>query len=270
VWERIWLIREVDLSTERIVTGLIGFREAIGQDLSGVELFVDFDGTLARIVDDPAKAVATPGVIDALDRLREDLESVTVVSGRPVEFLRSIFGDSAFRLVGLYGIEEFVDGAVVVDAVAESWGTLIGHAAAAADAAGIVGMEVEHKRLSLTLHYRATPEIADAVADWARAHAAESGLEARRARLAVELHPRVDIDKGVAILARVGAATRTVVFVGDDVGDLAGFDALDALEQSGLVAVRVAVASGETPSELIDRADIVLDDTDAVLHFLAT
>lgn len=252
------------------VTRALGFREAVGPDPSSAELFVDFDGTLAPIVGDPGDAVPTAGVIDALDQLREDVRAVTVVSGRPVEFLRTAFDGSEFSLVGLYGIEELVNGAVVVDSRAKPWEAAIGNAAEAARSAGIEGMEVEHKRLSLTLHYRGRPEIAATVAEWALACSAESGLDARNARQAMELHPPVGIDKGAAILARVEAETRTVVYIGDDVGDLAAFSALDALELRGLDVVRVAVASSEAPMELLDRADIALDDPAAVLKFLTS
>jgi len=268
--ETTWQTREQTLIADGRETTAPGFREVAGPDLATAELFVDFDGTLAPIVDDPGDAVATPGVIDALDRIREDVGEVTVVSGRSVEFLRTAFDGVDLSLVGLYGIETLVDDAVVVDARAEPWEAVIGSAAAAARVSGIVGMDVEHKRLSLTLHYRGRPEIADSVASWAHAHSAETGLEARPARQAMELHPRVDIDKGAAILARVGEGARTVMYIGDDVGDLAAFDALDDLERRGLTVVRVAVASNEAPSGLLDRADIVLDNTAAVLTFLKT
>jgi len=268
--EPTWPTREQALIAEGHAATAPGFREVVGPDLSAVEFFVDFDGVLAPIVDEPSDAVATPGVIDALDRIREDVGAVTIVSGRSVEFLRTIFSGSNFSLVGVYGIETLVDDVVVVDPRAEPWAEVIGSAAEAARGSGIVGMDVEHKRLSLTLHYRGRPEIADSVTSWAQSQSAKTGLEARPARQAVELHPRVDIDKGAAILARVGKGARTVVYIGDDVGDLAAFDALDDLERRGAAVARVAVASNEAPRELLDRADIVLENTAAVLSFLET
>ena len=62
----------------------------------------------------------------------------------------------------------------------------------------------------------------------------------------------------------------TTLFRSDDVGDLAAFSALDTLELRGLDVVRVAVASSEAPMELLDRADIALDDPAAVLKFLTS
>jgi trehalose-6-phosphatase len=57
---------------------------------------------------------------------------------------------------------------------------------------------------------------------------------------------------------------RRALYAGDDVTDLDGFRALDGLE----LAVRVAIASAEGPSELGELADLVLGSTDAFLELL--
>jgi trehalose 6-phosphate phosphatase len=54
------------------------------------------------------------------------------------------------------------------------------------------------------------------------------------------------------------------LYAGDDTTDLDGFAALDGLE----VAVRVAVASSEGPSELRERADVVVDSPAAFAKLL--
>jgi trehalose 6-phosphate phosphatase len=56
--------------------------------------------------------------------------------------------------------------------------------------------------------------------------------------------------------------------VGDDVGDLPAFDALDRLADKGLDVVRVAVVSAETPSALIDRADHLVRGPAGTLELL--
>jgi trehalose 6-phosphate phosphatase len=58
-------------------------------------------------------------------------------------------------------------------------------------------------------------------------------------------------------------------FLGDDVGDLDAFDALDRLEASGGQGLRVAVGSSELPDALRDRADLVLRDPGEAAEFLA-
>jgi trehalose 6-phosphate phosphatase len=60
----------------------------------------------------------------------------------------------------------------------------------------------------------------------------------------------------------------SVVYVGDDEGDVPAFGALDVLEGSGLSVVRVAVGSPELPQLLEALADIVVDGPLGVVEFL--
>src|SRR5580704_5925828 len=71
-------------------------------------VMVDFDGTLAPIVADPASARAVPGAARTLGALGLTFGTVAVVSGRPAEFLhrRLRSAGSAVRIFGLYGMEE--------------------------------------------------------------------------------------------------------------------------------------------------------------------
>ncbi|HKY77361.1 MAG TPA: trehalose-phosphatase, partial [Acidimicrobiia bacterium] len=61
---------------------------ALANDPSQAAVIVDFDGTLAPIVDDPPAATALPEAAATLDRLASCFGRVAVVSGRPVAFLR--------------------------------------------------------------------------------------------------------------------------------------------------------------------------------------
>jgi trehalose 6-phosphate phosphatase len=87
--------------------------------------------------------------------------------------------------------------------------------------------------------------------------------------MSVELHPPLHVDKGTVVvdLARVGGGP--VCFVGDDVGDLTAFDALDRLASTGRPTLRVAVAGPETPDELLGRADVVVDGPVGAARLLA-
>ena len=78
-------------------------------------LFVDFDGSLAPIVDDPASAVPLPAAVDACTRLAARLGRVAVVSGRPVAFVRHHLPDPAIVVVGEYGLEIDRDGVTIAD-----------------------------------------------------------------------------------------------------------------------------------------------------------
>lgn len=227
---------------------------------------LDFDGTLAPIVADPASARPLDGVTDALTKLTARLGLVGIVSGRPVDFLVPLLPDGLV-LSGLYGLEVVREGRRADRAGAGAWREVVADVARSSADRGPEGMVVEPKGLSLTLHYRTRPEIAVDVAEWARQQGARSGLLVRPAKMSVELHPPIAADKGTAVEELVGDFA-AVCFVGDDRGDLPAYDALDRLAARGVHALRVAVASEEAPDELIDRADLVLQGPTEVLDLL--
>jgi len=230
-------------------------------------LFTDFDGTLSPIVDDPAAAAPLDGVVDALDALARRLGRVAVISGRPVEFLLGHFAASPVVLSGLYGLQSVVDGVRRDDPDAEAWREAVDGVVAAAGDDGPVGMFVEHKVLSVTLHYREHPEVADAVRSWAEAQATRSGLELRTAKMSIELHPPVAADKG-AVVAGLAEGLDHVCFLGDDVGDLPAFAALDRLRAEGRSVVKVVVRSDELVPEMAAAADLTVDGPAEALALL--
>lgn len=224
-------------------------------------ILTDFDGTLAPIVEDPAAARPLPGAVEVLRALAGRYAKVGVVSGRPVAFLRGLLGDDLW-LSGLYGLETLDGGELLVAPEAERWRPVVVEATARAEAD--LGAGVEPKGLSLTLHFRTAPEREPAVRAWAADEAARSGLVVRAAKASVELHPPVEADKGTVVTA-AAVGLEAVCFLGDDVGDLPAFVALGAL---GIHAVRVAVATEETPPELVAHADVVVDGPEGALALL--
>lgn len=229
-------------------------------------IVVDYDGTTSAIVEDPATAVPVPGVVDALMALRDDYLSVTVVSGRPLDFLTSMLPDG-LDLVGLYGLEGMRGGRRWEHPNGGAWREVMADLAASSTSFGPAGMRVELKDLSLTLHYRSHPELRDEVTGFARSQAERAGLVCRPARMSVELHPPIDSDKGT-VVTELAADARGVLFAGDDIGDLPAFDALDRLAAQGLYTVRIGVRSDEAPEELLSRADAVVDGPDGVVEVL--
>jgi trehalose 6-phosphate phosphatase len=229
-------------------------------------ILLDFDGTLSPIVDDPAAARPLPGVTDALEELTQHYRLVGVLSGRPVAFLEPLL-PAGMVLSGLYGLEVLRDGQRTDHPFAGSWREAIEDVVRCSVSLGPPGMQVEPKGLSLTLHYRSRPELAGAVREWAAAQAARSGLLARPARMSIELHPPISTDKGTALDA-LAEGLAAVCYVGDDLGDLPAFDALDRLTGSTVHTLRVAVGSAETPATLLQRADLVLGGPAEVLSLL--
>jgi trehalose 6-phosphate phosphatase len=227
---------------------------------------VDFDGTLAPIVTDPAAAEPVDGASDALVALTGSYGLVAVMSGRPIDFLRPLL-PSEIVISGLYGLEVERGGQRFDHPGAGAWREAVADVVRISADRGPEGMVVESKGLSLTLHYRNRPEIGGTVSEWARQQAVRSGLEVRTAKMSIELHPPIAADKGTALEA-ITEGLASVCFVGDDQGDLPAYDALDRLASQGVHTVRVAVASAETPIALVERADVVLDSPAEVLALL--
>ncbi len=242
---------------------LAPFREAPDK----AALVLDYDGTISAIVADAAAAVPHEGVPQLLARLRDVLGLVAVVSGRPVDFLVPLLPEGLV-FAGLYGLEVTEGGVRRDHPQAGNWREVVDDVAGRAEVRGPVGVVVERKGLSLTLHYRTVPEQEAATQAYATDEALRSGLVARPARMSWELHPPIEVDKGTAVL-ELADDFRAVAFAGDDQGDLPGFDALDELEARGVGTLRIAVDSSEVPVELLNRADVVVDGPQGLVDLLA-
>lgn len=227
-------------------------------------MLTDFDGTLAPIVGDPHAAGPLPGVVDVLRRLGDRFAVVGVVSGRPVSYLAGQLGDDLW-LSGLYGLETLDHGRRVEAPEAAAWRPVVADSVTRAEAA--FGGCVEAKGLSLTLHFRTAPELGPAIRSWAADEGTRTGLVVRSAKASLELHPPVKADKG-SVVEAVAAGLGSVCFLGDDVGDLPAFDALDRLADAGVHTVRVGVSTEEAPPDLLARADVVVDGPEGALAVL--
>jgi trehalose 6-phosphate phosphatase len=227
---------------------------------SSAALLVDYDGSLAPIVDDPAAAVVLPAARAALARVVPRLGRVAIVSGRPVDFLRANLPIDGLEYVGQYGLERLAGGQVLVDPRAEPYVEEVARLLAAARTE-LPDARVEQKgTIAIGLHWRGRPELEASVTGWARRAAADHGLECAAGRMAVELRPPVGMDKGVAV-EELSAGFTAAAFAGDDLGDLPAFVALDRLVADGRLrhAVRIGVRSPEEPPEVVARADVHVD-----------
>jgi trehalose 6-phosphate phosphatase len=239
---------------------------SIRDDPGHTGVLLDFDGTLAHIVDDPDAARPVEGAVALLAELAGTYRLVAVLSGRPVSFLKGVLPSSVV-MSGLYGLEVARGGERVDHPMAGAWREVVDDVAVLAAARGPEGMKVESKGLSLTLHYRTRPDIEDAVRAWAGAQAERSGLVARPAKMSVELHPPIEADKGTAV-EQLADGLRAVCFVGDDVGDLPAFAALGRLASRGVRVLRVAVDGPECPDRLLAQADARVDGPEGALALL--
>jgi trehalose-phosphatase len=219
-------------------------------------LFLDFDGVLAPIVERPEDAVAPAETRAELERLVGRYAVVAVVSGRASDDVRARVGVEGVVCVGSHGLE--------LEPQADRWRRTL---AAFAGDAPWPAAEIEVKGLAVAFHFRgradereAVREL-DAIAESARGE----GLVARYGRKVLEVLPPVGSHKGTAVRHLIEEhGLRRALAAGDDTTDLDSFAALGGLE----VAVRVAVASAEAPSALLEGADLVLASPEAFLALL--
>lgn len=123
------------------------------------------------------------------------------------------------------------------------------------------------------MHTRRT-EDPDAAFEALRAPLAElaerHGLMVEPGRYVLELRPP-GVDKGVALAAYLGETNAgSVLYAGDDLGDIAAFDAVGALRERGLPGLLVAAAAtgAESPKELLTRADLTVPGPEGVVAVL--
>jgi trehalose 6-phosphate phosphatase len=245
-------------------------------DPGGTLLALDFDGTLAHIVDDPATAFGHSHAVEALARLSPMLGRVAIVTGRPVHQVLELGGfldRPGFEhlvVCGQYGAERWdaIDGAPppsdLVAPVQRALETLPGWLSEH----GVPDARLESKGLAVAVHTRGLGGgIRDQLTGPLTTFAAGLGLTVELGREVIELR-LPGWDKGRVLEGLVDEFdVRHIVFAGDDLGDLPAFDAVDRLRRRGYSGMLVYSASAEQTS-LAERADLVLDGPDGVAAWL--
>ncbi|MFF4550472.1 trehalose-phosphatase [Streptomyces sp. NPDC001435] len=240
---------------------------------------LDFDGTLAPIVADPEQARAHPDAVPALSEIAPKVASVAVITGRPAGVAVRHGG-----FAGVPGLEHLV---VLGHYGAERWeavsGTISappphpGVAAVRAELPGFLdrigawrGTWIEEKGRAVAVHTRRADDpqaafeaLREPLSDLATRH----GLIVEPGRLVLELRPP-GMDKGVALLEYVrDIGAESVVYAGDDLGDLPAYAAVDKLRSDGVPGLLVCSGSSEV-TELAERADLVVDGPEGVVRLL--
>ncbi len=233
-------------------------------------VFLDYDGTLTPIVNDPAAALIPEETRATLERLAR-VCPVAIVSGRDLADVRQLVGIDGLVYSGSHGYD--------VDAPEELGGSqrlgdeylaALGEAEQAlrGEIESIPGAVVERKRVAIAVHYRnVADEAAERQVDEAVSRVAPRFPTLRRTggKKVYELRPGMDWHKGRVVLTLLermrahGAGRGVPVYIGDDVTDE---DAFRALAGEG-VSIYVGRPGQQT------AARHVLPDPSAVCEFLA-
>lgn len=243
---------------ERISTRLAGKRPAI---------FLDYDGTLTPIVARPDLATLSDSMRTCLRKVAQHF-TTAIVSGRQLADVQQLVNLDDLYFAGNHGFEiEGPHHTQISDRIGEDFLTLIdaAHTALAAKLEAIEGLLIEHKKFSLSVHFRQVDparvgEI-EAIVDEVLSE--QPRLRKHFGKKVFEIRPRMDWHKGKAVahLLTVLALDKpniVPIYIGDDVTDE---DAFKALKGKGL-GILVAAQPQQT------AADFVLKDTHAVQVFL--
>ena len=220
-------------------------------------LFLDFDGTLAALVDDPGAVSVDPSGLEVLARLQRDLSgALAIVSGRRIADLDRFLAPLDFAAAGVHGLErrawpggevEMLAGPEILDDVR--------HALARVTEIN-QRLSLEDKDTALVLHYRTAPDLRDvAQAAVARATRDRNDLVVMQGSGIVEVHP-AGMDKGKALEAMMRGEPfegRVPIYAGDDTTDEF---ALKTVRAMGGVSIKVGAQESAAEYRLADVAAV--------------
>lgn len=217
-------------------------------------LFLDFDGTLAPLQDDP-DTVVLPGhgaeLLMALNALMNG--AVALISGRGVRDLSARTPNRLWR-VGAHGLEICRPGEAARGTGARIPDALLADLKAVI--AAFDGVRIEEKGRVAAIHYRQNPQIGPDLFDQlSRLVAGSDTYRIQHGKMVIELKP-AGANKGIALKSLCAAPPfqdRIPVMVGDDATDE---DAMRAAQDLGGYGVKV----GDGPT----CASYRLKDPDAV------
>ncbi|WP_252923775.1 trehalose-phosphatase [Aliihoeflea sp. 40Bstr573] len=208
-------------------------------------VFLDFDGTLADIVEHPDDVhlpVQTGAALESLARLTSG--AVAIVTGRPIEQIDALVAPLVLPVAGVHGMwRRGFDGTVHstqhnADLFAEAQARLTQLHLALADTM------IEIKPGSIAFHYRRRPDLGDTIATRIHDVLGElDGLDILHGKMVVEVKAG-HAHKGDAIrafMAEEPFAGRIPLFAGDDVTDEFGFAAVNEMD-----GVAIKIGPGHT------------------------
>jgi trehalose 6-phosphate phosphatase len=246
-------------------------RSAVKARIEGARrllFFLDFDGTLAPIVDEPVRAIlpaATRHVL--IDLAARETITLAIISGRSLGDVKGRIGLPALIYAGNHGLEiegrglsfEHEGALLLKRAIREITERLAEHSAS------LAGVEIESKGLTSSIHYRRATRagqihlealLRDMISP------DDPNIEVREGKMVHEIRPRVDWDKGKAamwIRDQLGLNKALPIVVGDDMTDENAFDAFDdaitiCVDPQQPTAARYRVSSPEEVKGFLEWA----------------
>jgi trehalose 6-phosphate phosphatase len=249
-------------------------------DPSRAAVLLDIDGTLAPIVRHADDAHVPEPTRLPLIAIAKRYGLVACVSGRQATTARRIVSLGSITYVGNHGAEILRGGQSTPEIAPElaEWARRVrafGEGELRGEELHRLRIRGEDKDIIFGFHWRGAPneEAAEQAVRGIAERAEAAGFVTHWGRKILEVRPPVALNKGLGI-ARLLAGTHVDValYAGDDRTDIDAFDALREAVAAGDLrqAVCIGVASDETPRELQEAADVLVDGPLGVRHVLET
>jgi trehalose 6-phosphate synthase/phosphatase len=222
-----------------------------------VFLFLDFDGTLAPIVDSPEKALLPAPIRSSLERLLRIVQ-LAVVSGRALDDLKSRVGLAGIVYAGNHGSEIWIEGSVLhangVDNTTRTLRTFLDRLRTRLSR--VEGVLIEDKGITASIHFRQVDpsHVGDVLRIfWDIARDYEKVFRITTGKKVMELRPQAAWNKGQAVARIMELKGRGMlpIYVGDDTTDE---DAFRAIKGSG-ISVSIG-ANAESDYYLRDQEEM--------------
>ena len=238
-------------------------------DPARAAVLLDIDGTLAPIVRHADDAHVPEPTRLPLIAIAKRYGLVACVSGRRATTARRIVSLGSITYVGNHGAEILRGGqttAEVEPQVAE-WARRVrsfGEGELRGEELHRLRVRGEDKDIIFGFHWRGAPdeEAAEEAVREVAARAESAGFHTHWGRKILEVRPPVALNKGLGVGHLLSETPVDVaLYAGDDRTDLDAFDALRAAVAAGTLreAICIGVSSDETPPELEESADLLVD-----------
>lgn len=197
--------------------------------------FFDIDGTLAEIADTPSGVRLDAELRVLIKRLHAAAGgAVALISGRAISDIDGLMEGVRLPAAGQHGTERRDAAGRITHQTGPVAQLDWAHDQLAAAAANRPGLLIQHKGLSLALHYRRAPQLGGYAHRLVRSLLPQLGKAycIQRGKRIVELKP-AGKDKGAAVLefmAETPFRGRTAVFLGDDLTDEYAFATVNRLK----------------------------------------
>lgn len=230
-------------------------------------IFLDYDGTLTPIVEDPAAAKLPDRTKKVVEQLAKHY-SVAIISGRDLIDVQNMVGIGDIAYAGSHGFDiAGPSGRYRFDGRGKSFLPSLDRAESELPKAleGIPGARIERKRFAIAVHYRQVDRLKLDELERRFDEVLYRYPELRKTtgKEVLELRPNVDWDKGTALLSLIDtlyadSSKVLPVYIGDDDTDE---DAFRAVSDSG-IAIAVGTEKRRT------AALYALRDPDEVARLL--